>query len=163
MITTFLVEHPWLTTVGFIGVIVLGPLLGYWLVDRPRLTKWLALASLVPTALLTLAPTSRALEVGCASEWSLPTFGAVELMANVLLFVPPVLLLGVLTRRPVAVLIAGSVISALIELIQAFAPVLGRSCSTNDWFMNSLGAVLGAVLAGLVLGARRSWLRRTSE
>jgi hypothetical protein len=33
--------------------------------------------------------------------WTFPTLGAVELVANVVLFAPLVLLAGVLTRRPV--------------------------------------------------------------
>lgn len=159
MITTLLVEHPWLTTVTFLALVGLGPLVGTWLVARPRLGAWLGIAALVPIVGLTLVPTSRALEVGCAVEWSLPTFGAVELMANVVLFVPAVLLLAVASRRPIVVLLGASATSALIELVQAMAPALGRSCSTNDWVSNSLGAVLGAGLAAVALVLAR---RRTS-
>ena len=151
MITTFLVEHPWITTVGLAACMVLGPALGYWLVDRPQLTRSLAMAAVIPVAVLTLAPTSRDLEVGCAAEWSFPTFGSVELMANVVLFVPPVLLLGVALGRPLLVLLGATVTSGLVELLQALVPALGRSCSTNDWLSNTLGSVLGAALAALVL------------
>lgn len=68
MLSTILVLYPWLTTVAFAGLVVLGPLLGSWLVTRPRVTT--ALLSLAATAVvfLTLLPTSRALEVGCAIE-----------------------------------------------------------------------------------------------
>lgn len=155
VITTVLVEHPWITTVGFVASVMLGPVVGCWLVGRPRLTRWLALAALVPVAVLTLAPTRRNLDVGCAAEWDVPTFGAVELMANVVLFVPPVLLLGVAIGRPVVVLVGAVVTSGLIELVQAVVPALGRSCSTNDWLSNTLGAVLGAALAALALAASR--------
>lgn len=156
MLSTFLVEHRWIVTVGFVVTVTLGPVLGYWLVGRPRLTTWLAFAAVVPVAVLTFTPTNRDLDVGCATEWSVPTFGAVELMANVVLFVPPVLLFGLAGRRPLLSLLAATLTSALIESLQAVLPVLGRSCSTNDWLSNTLGSVLGAALAALVLGAVRS-------
>lgn len=156
MISTVLVEHPWMTTTALVALVVLGPLAGAWLVPRPRVTRGLLGLSLVPVALLTLVPTSRELTAGCAVEWSLPTLGAVELMANVVLFVPLVLLAGVLTRRPAVSLVAASGLSALIEVVQAVVPALGRSCSTDDWLSNTLGAALGAVLAvaALWLAAR---------
>jgi glycopeptide antibiotics resistance protein len=68
-------------------------------------------------------------------------------MANLVLFVAPVPLLAVATRRPVIALLAGSGLSLAIEVLQALATPLGRSCSTNDWLANTLGAALGAVLA----------------
>lgn len=155
MITTILVEHPWITSLGLAASVVLGPVVGHWLVGRPRLSRWLATAALVPVALLTLAPTRRSLDVGCAVEWAFPTFGAVELMANVLLFVPPVLLFGVAFGRPLPVLLGAIVASGLIELLQAVLPVLGRSCSTNDLLSNTVGAVLGAALAASALAVSR--------
>jgi glycopeptide antibiotics resistance protein len=155
VITTVLVEHPWITTLGFAASLMLGPVVGYWLVGRPQLNRWLAMAALVPVALLTLAPTRRSLDVGCAVEWNFPTFGAVELMANVVLFVPPVLFFGVAIGRPFLVLLGATVASGLIELFQAVVPVLGRSCSTNDWLSNTFGSVLGAALAALALGVSR--------
>lgn len=73
MITTILVAHTWITTVSFSAMVVIGPVAGYWLVDRPHLASWLGLASVVPIAALTLIPASRHLAVGCATGWSLPT------------------------------------------------------------------------------------------
>lgn len=151
MITTILVEHRWITTVALVGLVLLGPVAAHLLAPRPRLAGWLGALSLVPVAALTLVPTTRDLAVGCAAEWSLPTLGAVELMANVVLFVPPVALIAVAARRPVSVLIAASIGAALIETAQAFVTVLGRSCSTGDWLSNTCGAVLGAVIAGVAL------------
>ena len=151
MITTVLVEHPWLTTVALVAAVVVGPVVGYRLIDRPHLATWLGLASLLPVAALTLSPTERDLERGCAVEWALPTLAAVELMANVVLFVPPALLFGVAVRRPLMVLVGASAASALIELIQAIAVALGRSCSTNDWLSNTLGAALGTAIAASAL------------
>lgn len=155
MITTFLVEHPWLTTVAFVALVLVGPVLGHWLTGRPRVALALGLVSLLPVAVLTLVPVERDLDVGCAAEWALPTFGAVELMANVVLFVPVALLLTVAVGRPLVVAVAASAGSAGIEVLQAFVPALGRSCSTNDWLSNTLGAVLGATL-----GAAAVWSRR---
>jgi hypothetical protein len=155
VVTTFLVEHPWITTVAFVTTVAIGPVAGYWLAVRPRLAKRLGLVSLLPVVALTLVPASRDLASGCATEWGFPTFGAVELMANVVLFVPPVLLLGVAVRRPSVVFLGAIVASGLIEVAQALVPVLGRSCSTNDWLANAIGSALGAAIAALALCLRR--------
>jgi glycopeptide antibiotics resistance protein len=151
VLSTTLVEYRWMTTVALVVLVVFGPLVGAWLVPRARSTRVLLTMSMVTVALLTLTPTSRALAVGCAMEWDLPTIGAVELMANVILFAPIVLLAGIATRRPFVVLLAASGFSAVVEVVQALATVLGRSCSTNDWLSNTLGASLGAVLAAAAL------------
>lgn len=136
-----------MTTVALVGILVLGPVAGAWLARRPRITRVLLGLSIMTVALLTLVPTGRELTVGCAIEWALPRLGAVELVANVILFVPGVLLAGVLTRRPLVVLVVAGGASVLIETVQALVPALGRSCSTNDWLANTLGAVAGALLA----------------
>lgn len=107
--------------------------------------------TLLPVALLTLVPVDRNLAIGCEVAWTLPTFGRVELAANVVLFVAPVLFVAVATRRWLLALAVGTALSAAIETLQAIAPVLGRSCSTNDWLSNSIGAVIGAVLGWLAL------------
>lgn len=151
MITNVLVEHPWITTVALVAAVVVGPWAAYCLVDRQRLATWLGLVSLLPVAALTLLPAGRDLAAGCAVEWDFPTLGAVELMANVVLFIPPTLLFAVAIRRPLMVMVGASVVSGLIELLQALATALGRSCSTNDWLSNTLGAVLGAVIAGFAV------------
>ncbi|TDE14283.1 VanZ family protein [Jiangella asiatica] len=151
MISTILVEHPWLTTVALTGLIIVGPLVGAWLVPRSRVTLALLGVSMVPVLLLTLVPTSRELKTSCAIEWDFPTLGAVELMGNVVLFTPVVLFAAALTRRPFLMFLAASGLSLLIEVFQAFATALGRSCSTNDWLSNTLGALLGAVLAAAAL------------
>lgn len=154
MITTFLVEHRWITTVAFWLLVVAGPVLGAWLVSRPRLATGLGLASLVPTLALTLVPSGVPSTVRCVAEWSLPTFGAVEIMANVLLFAVPVLLLGVGFRAPLRVLLVASLGSAAIEAVQAVATSLGRACTTGDWLANTVGAAMGAVLAILAIRLR---------
>lgn len=147
MLTTVLVEHPWLTTTGLVVLLLGGPLLAATLVGRRRTARGLLLLMVLVVAALTLTPTSRELTVTCVAEWSLPRLGAVETAANLLLFAPITLLAVVLTRRPVLVVVVASAASALIEVGQALMPALGRSCSTNDWWFNTLGALLGALLA----------------
>jgi VanZ family protein len=87
--------------------------------------------------------------------WSLPTFGRVELAANVVLLVAPALLAAVVSRRPLVALAALSALSALVETVQAVAPALGRSCSTDDWLSNTIGVVVGVALGWLALRLAR--------
>ena len=156
MLSTLLVAHPWFSPAVLAVLVVGGPLVGRWLLRRPPRVSWVVCGiTLLPVALLTLVPTSREVVDRCAVGWTLPTFGRVELMANVILFVPPVLFAAIASRRPVLALAAGVVASAGIEAVQALVPALGRSCDTNDWLSNSIGAAVGAVLAGLAL-----WLAR---
>jgi ABC-type proline/glycine betaine transport system permease subunit len=75
VIATVLVEHPRITTVALVAAVVVGPVAGYWLIDRPRLAAWLGLVSVLPVAALTFLPTGRDLAVGCAVEWDFPTWG----------------------------------------------------------------------------------------
>ena len=58
-----------------------------------------------------------------------------------------VLLAGVASRRPWLMLGLGSGASLVIEAVQAVLPAIGRSCDTTDWSSNSIGALVGAVLA----------------
>lgn len=151
MITTFLVEHPWLAPTALAAVVVLGPMVGAWLTPRPR-AAWIGTAlALLPVAALTLVPVDRELFERCEIAWAMPTFGRVELFANVVLLVPAALAASVALRRPVLALLAGSALSITIELVQALVPALGRSCSTNDWLANTIGAALGAALGWIAL------------
>jgi len=137
---------------------IVGPLAAWWLASRRRAAGVLAAAALVPVLLLTLSPTRRAMSFGCAIDWS-PRLTAPEPLANVLLFVPFVLLLAVATTRPVRAALAGSALSAGIELVQAIATPLGRSCDTSDWIANTAGSAIGAALAAMGLAVAR-WHRR---
>ncbi|MFC6092671.1 VanZ family protein [Saccharothrix lopnurensis] len=158
MITDALLDHKWLSPAALALLVVLGPFAGSWLATRRRLTSWLLVLSLVPVAVTTLVPVDRELYELCAVQWSFPTPARVELMANLVLFVAPALLLTVLTRRPLLAGLAGLGLSGAIELVQALVPAIGRSCDTTDWTSNGLGAVIGAALGWGAL-----WLaRRTS-
>jgi glycopeptide antibiotics resistance protein len=73
----------------------------------------------------------------------------------VLLFIPPVVLTGLVFRRPALAALAGSAASALIELGQAVLPAIGRACDTGDWISNTAGAVLGALIGTTALSLAR--------
>jgi glycopeptide antibiotics resistance protein len=89
-------------------------------------------------------------------QFSIP-FQGIDTLANLAMMLPLALFGALATRRPVAVFAAASGLSALIELVQALVAALGRACDTDDWFMNSIGAALGAIIAAgvLVLDAGR--------
>lgn len=151
MITTFLIEHPWLSPTALALLVSLGPLVGGLVADRPGTAWCLTGLATLPVAVLTMLPTDRRAFERCEVAWTLPSVGRVELAANVVLFVAPALLASVATRRPVLVLVAASAASALIETVQALVPALGRSCSTNDWLANTIGVAIGVLLAVLAL------------
>ena len=132
-------------------LVVLGPFVGARLARRSALAWLLCAGALVPVALLTLSPVDRELYARCTVQWALPTPGRVELMANLVLFVGPALLAGVASRRPLVVLVALSVLSGALEVLQALVPGLGRSCDTTDWSSNTIGAAIGAGLAAAAL------------
>ncbi|WP_165617655.1 VanZ family protein [Klenkia soli] len=147
MITNWVLDHPWANAVGMALLLLLGPTVGAWLADQPRRAWWAAALSTVPVAVLTMAPTGRrSPAVGCTVQWSLPDFGTPELMANVLLFALPAVLVTVASRRPATTLVGATVLSVGIEAVQAVAVDLGRACDTTDWLCNTLGAGLGVAL-----------------
>ncbi len=67
-------------------------------------------------------------------------------MANVVLFVTPVLLATVAAPRPLPARAAGMGLSLRIEALQAAVTGLGRSCDSNDWLINTIGSLIGAIL-----------------
>ena len=87
----------------------------------------------------------------CALQFSFPTLGSVELLANVALLLPVIFFATLATGRPGLTMLAGTALSAAIEGVQALVPAIGRSCDTNDWAMNTLGALVAAVLGWAVL------------
>lgn len=153
MISTILAEYPWIIRVGLPMLAVAGFLVGWWLAGRPRLAWWLAALALVPIVLLVLLPDDREVAAGCVLGWTL-SLGP-EVLANVALFLPPVLLAGVASRKPLAAIGAGVGLSALIEAAQAMLPALGRSCTSDDWIANSAGALIGGALAAGALAVAR--------
>jgi VanZ family protein len=151
VISTVLVGHPWLPPTALALLVLFGPFVGWWLTAPPWIARWLTAAALLPVAMLTLVPVDRQLSMRCEVAWSIPTVGRVELAANVVLFVAPVLLASAATHRPILAGVAASGLSAAVEAIQALIQALGRSCSTNDWLSNTIGVVIGALLGWLAL------------
>lgn len=157
MLTDLLMNNPWLTPFALVVFVVGGPIAGARLQYRPRLTTALVALAVIVVLVLTLIPTSGRAYEFCAVQWSLPTPRRAELFGNVVLFVVPVLLIGVRIGRPAVALLVGSALSVLIELIQAVVPAIGRSCDTTDWLNNTIGAAIGALLAAAALRlAKRS-------
>jgi len=154
VISTVLVEHRWLEPTAFLVLLVVAPVAAWWLADRPRPARWLAAAGVAAVAGLTLWPDDRRAFSFCEVAWDVPTPFSGD-VANVILFLAPVVLLSAATRRPVLVAAGAVAASAGVELLQALAPWLGRSCSTDDWLANSIGAVLGGALAWIGLRAAR--------
>jgi glycopeptide antibiotics resistance protein len=73
-------------------------------------------------------------------------------VGNILLFVPLGLLVGALSsekKRFIWVFLSLVVASALVEVVQ-YAVVAGRTASTTDVILNSLGAAVGLTIAGIV-------------
>ena len=160
MISTFLVEHRWVAVTALFLTIVVAPLLGAFLARRRRAAWVLFAVSLVPVLALTLLPDNRVVLPGCATGGFTFSIFAVESVANVLLLLPSTLLAGVASRKPWIAIAGGSVFSAVIEATQALVPSIGRSCDTTDWVTNTVGAVVGGLLAMMALLIARRWARR---
>lgn len=148
MLSTLLVQLPWLPFSTLIGTVVLGPFAGVWLAKRPRITSTLLAIAVLGIAALTLYPESDPNPaVTCSVALPYLTFTAVESLANILLFIPVAFLASILWRRPVLAVLGASALSALIEMAQAFVPEIGRACDTSDWITNTIGATIGGVIA----------------
>jgi hypothetical protein len=133
---------------------------------RPRLARrdvWLA-AALAPIVVLTLAPAGSAhndirlvplLELARALAHPLDPETSIGVIGNVLLFVP---LGAAFVPRGWSlgrITLTGGAVSAAIELAQLAIP--GRTTSTDDVILNTLGALVGGLL-----GARSARRRRAA-
>jgi glycopeptide antibiotics resistance protein len=154
MIPSFLMDNTGLAPVAMARIAVVCVGVGYVLMRARRYGHpilWTLVGlSLLPAAALTLLPTPGRSFVFCVVQFSMPTMRAVELLANVALFFPPVFFATLATHRPLLVLAAGAVLSASIEVIQGLIPAIGRSCDTNDWAMNTAGTVVAVLLASAI-------------
>ncbi|MEU3600931.1 VanZ family protein [Streptomyces sp. NPDC006798] len=118
---------------------------------RP-VARALATAAVAAVLMLTLPPVGSAPHTSVTCETSLDPVRRIlfaEGWLNVALFVPVGLFGALAVRRPLAVVVSGTVLSALIETVQALLPRLGRGCDSGDLVMNTLGAALGAVAAAV--------------
>ncbi|SMH28216.1 VanZ like family protein [Rathayibacter oskolensis] len=164
MISTFLAENVVLVRILFWVGIVASAALGLLLVRtrRARTLSVLAVLALVAGLAVALSPEDNRAPALCTVQFSMP-FQGLDTLANIAMLLPLTLFAALRVGRPLPVLAAVSGLSALIELVQALAPALGRSCDTDDWFMNTVGAAIGAALATGILGVeRRRGLRRHS-
>lgn len=124
---------------GVVGLITLGPTL--W---RSR-------------------PTSRDYDVLSLATWLDPDtwvrIGSGEFIANVLLFVPLGMLLRLAIPRAtwVTPLVLSAALSLGIEVLQMASP---RVSDPRDVVANTVGAVIGVVLAGVVVAVRSSAHRK---
>jgi hypothetical protein len=158
VITTFLVNHASAVKVLFWVVLVALTALG-WLAHRRQARRalvTLAAISALGAIVLTMTPAGDGGNgTFCTVQFSIP-FQGIDTLANVALLFPLTLFAALLTNRPVSVVAAASGLSAVIELVQALLPDIGRACDTNDWFMNTVGAVLAGLLsAGIIAVDRR--------
>jgi len=89
------------------------------------------------------------------------TYPGVEAVANVVMFVPFGVLVGLLlpARRWWLVVLLGAATSGLVETAQRWLPT--RYPTLQDVVMNTLGAAVGVGVLALVLRAQRS--RRTGD
>lgn len=122
----------------------------------------LAAISLMGALVLTLSTDdNRSSGASCTVQFSVP-FQGLDTLANVAMLIPLSLFLGLATRRPLLTLAGVSGLSAFLELVQALIPALGRSCDTNDWFMNIVGGLLG-VLGAVSITALDRRRRRSGD
>lgn len=156
MITDFLLEHAALVPIALLLIAVLCAGVGQVLLWTGRSGwLWAAVAlTAVPVLVLTLTPSSGTLQ-RCTVQFSVPRLGSVELLANVALLLPLTFFAALASRRPGLTLIGGMALSATIEALQALVPAIGRSCDTNDWSMNTLGALVAASLGWALLALNR--------
>lgn len=161
MISTVLAAHPILVRVLFVIGVLACAALGAVLhrAGKTRALLVLAAAALVAAFALTFSPAHNLSEGFCTVQFSVP-FAGVETLANIALLLPATLFTALAVERPVLVFAAASALSASVELVQGLLPALGRACDTNDWYMNTIGAAVGALIAAIVIVARA---RRTSD
>lgn len=158
MLSTYLAAYTWLAPAIIATELIVGLLLASVLAARPRASWALAGIAIAAMLALTLYPTGRESDVGCAFDVELLLL-APEPLANIALFVPPALLVTIATRSLLWGALGGAALSAAIEVVQAVAPAIGRACTIDDWLANSIGAALGAGVAALGLLLRRRAMR----
>lgn len=152
---TLLVTHSELVPTVLALIVAACVVVGYLVLRSRRYSRpilWaLVVLSMVPVVALTLVPAGPRSFATCVVQFSMPTLGAVEALANVAMLIPPVFFATLATRRPLLMLAAGTVTSAAIEIAQTAVPAISRGCDTNDWAMNTAGAVIAVLLAVAIL------------
>jgi VanZ family protein len=153
VISTLLAENAVVVRVAFWAGVAACALVG-WLLYRSRANRALLVLAVIALAgmlVLTLSPSDGHAASPCTVQFSIP-FQGIDTLANLAMTVPLALFASLRYRRPLAAPAAVSLLSVLIELVQAALP----ACDTNDWLMNTVGAAVGALLAfGIVVRSRR--------
>ncbi|MFE6965594.1 VanZ family protein [Agromyces sp. NPDC057679] len=93
--------------------------------------------------------------------WSSVPRGAIEVAANIAVFIPLGFLITLLTGRRLLGVLAPAALSLLAEAVQLMLP--DRTPSLRDVAANAAGAVLGALLAWAVVPRRRRPARPPAE
>jgi glycopeptide antibiotics resistance protein len=89
------------------------------------------------------------------------TYGAVEFLANIAMFVPIGVLVTLLSRHCWMAPVVGLALTCAIEITQMFLPA--RFPDLQDVFANTLGAVLGSLAVAGVRFVRASRARKVTE
>lgn len=108
-------------------------------------------------ALLTLEPRPRQAPLSASTPWYCLVcggLGTVDVLLNLALFVPLGLTLHRLGFGRLRTALTGLLVSGMVELLQATV-VSGRDPSLSDLVTNTLGTMLGAVLASALPGLVR--------
>jgi len=159
VISTFLAGDPALSRVLLVFVVVAVIVVGLLLKRGGPVAqvglRVAAILALVAVLAFTLSPAGDNVRGSCNFDVGSTFFIGIERFANTALLVPVAYLGALATTRPVVIFAAGSLLSALIEALQLLVPALGRACDINDWLTNTLGAGVGALLAGVVLAVFR--------
>jgi VanZ family protein len=126
-----------------------------------RVAAALLAPHLAAVALVTLSPAPASDEtlgtvrtvVAWLARHGLPvTYLGVEAVANVVMFVPFGVLVGLLVRRRWAVVLLAAATSTLIETVQLALPT--RVSTVQDVVMNTLGAGVGVAALAVVARTR---------
>jgi glycopeptide antibiotics resistance protein len=140
---------------------------------RHPILSFVTLAYLALVGWLTLTPLSAGLESGAlwqlaellgrypATEWF--TFLRLEFLANIAMFVPFGIFLVLLFGRRMwwLAIVLGVLITIGIEFAQQFVP--NRVSDPRDLLANSLGAVIGTVLALVLTASKARRIRVTGS
>jgi len=167
VISTLLASNPALVRVlVVVGALVCAAVgLTLYRAGRTRALSVLAIMGLAGVLALTLSPSDGPRYAFCTVQFSIP-FAGIDTLANLVMTLPLALFSALRFGgriRAFAVFAAVSGLVALIELIQGLIPAIGRSCDTDDWFMNTIGAAIGAGLAIAIMSTRRPRIDLTSE
>ncbi|MGL4339083.1 MAG: VanZ family protein [Rhodoglobus sp.] len=141
-----------------------------WMFLRHPILSFMTLAYLALVAWLTLTPLSSSIESGVLwqladlfaesplTEWM--TFSRLEFTANIVMFLPFGVFLVLLLGRKMwwLAVILGVALTAGIEFAQQNIPY--RVSDPRDLLANSLGAIMGALLALMLTASKARMIRR---